>query len=190
MGFNPFSGRGLAALGTMGLSELMGENTRSKIPVLNELTGAKSDEEKQLLAAQQKLADDLGKRQKANEQARLNAIGQKMLAFNPQNQMMARIYGPEAAFSPQQMAQMAADPSAMSQQGFDAQANQALMNGQINPHTRQREMSEEDRLRLVEEQKRMVQNQQRMQNVQQNMQPLPPGPAALQSRAPQAARRY
>jgi hypothetical protein len=187
MGFLKRLGLGIA---TGGLSEILGEDTMSGVPVLNTLSGAKSNEQKELERRQQEMATQLQKRAAVNQRARLQALGQKMLAFNPQNQMMAQMFGPQAAFSPEQMAQMTADPFAMSQQQFDEETNAALMRGSINPRTRQREMSEQDRVRLVEEQRRRVEDAARQQRVQGQMAPVGPGPAPLQPRAPQAGRRY
>src|SRR5215216_6449212 len=112
MGFNPVSGRGLVTIGTLGGSELLGEDTMSKIPGLNAIGGYQPDSQKALIKKQEELAKDAELQKKRNQQARMQALGQSMLAFNPQNQMMAQMYGPQAAFSPQQMAQMAGDPGA------------------------------------------------------------------------------
>ncbi len=150
----------------------------AKVPGLRELTGSRTDAEKQLLEKQKQLAEEARKRQLANEQARLNAMGQKMLAFNPQNQMMAQMYGPEAAFSPQQFAQMAQDPYAKTQEDFSRAHAESLRTGKPMQGMNQGELD------------RMRQNEQRQRMIQQNMQAPGPGPAPLQPRTPQAARRY
>lgn len=177
MGFNPFSGRGLIALGTLGGSELLGENTMSKIPVLNSLGGYEPDSQKALIKKQEELAAEAKKRAQMNAQSRMNALGQSMLAFNPQNQMMAQMFGPDAAFSPQQFAQMAGDPGAMSQADYSSAREQSLKTGQpmgVNAADVQR----------------MRENEQRQRTVQQQMKPLGPGPAQLKLPPPAAPRRY
>jgi|ERR1044071_5655 hypothetical protein len=95
---------------TLGLSELLGEDAMSGIPVLNSIGGYKSDEEKALLAKQDEMAKEAKKRQDQNAQMRIQALGQSLLAFAPRNQMMAQMFGPQAAFTPEQMHQMSADP--------------------------------------------------------------------------------
>jgi hypothetical protein len=168
MGFNPFSGRSLIGLGTLGLSEAVGEDTMSKVPVLNALGGYQADSQKALEKKQQEMAEAMKKRQRHNEQMRLNALGQKMLAFNPQNQLMAQMFGPEAAFTPQQFAQMAADPAA---------AERAANWGKGTDEERENQVKDRDA------------EARRQAMIQQNMQPVPQGPAPFQQRAPQAARR-
>lgn len=181
MGFNPFSGRGLAALGTLGLSEVVGEDTRSKIPLIGPLSGARSDATKNLMATQQRLAEETRKQQERNAQMRMNALGQQMMAFNPQNQAMAQMFGPEAAFNPQQFAQMANDPGARTPEQYSAAHKQAMAQG----GGRQRM----DGWTAADLQ-RMQENERRKKMVEQNMQPLGPGPAPMQMTAPQAGRRF
>lgn len=165
--FNPFSGRGLVAGLTLGGSELLGENTMSKIPGLNAIGGYQSDEAKALLAKQQEMAAEARKRQEANAQSRLTALGQQMLAFAPRNQLMAQVFGPQAAFSPQQMQAMTADP----------RPKQAWGSG-----------SDQDRIDQVT---RKRGEQQRQQMFAQNFQqPQPQAPAPFGMPGPQAARRF
>jgi hypothetical protein len=166
MGFNPFSGRSLIGLGTLGLSELLGEDTMSKVPVLGSLAGAQSDETKRLLETQQRLAEETRRQQEKNQQMRMNALGQQMLAFNPRNQAMAQMFGPEAAFNPQQMQAMMQDPRAQQQWGTGSEQERR-----------------DQVLRKQEEQRRAAM-------LQQNMQPLGPGPAPINMPAPQPGRRY
>ncbi len=176
MGFN--LGRLGIGLSTLGLSELAGEDTMSRIPVLGSLGGYESDEQKALIAKQKQLADDAKKRRLQQEQAGMNALGQQMLAFNPQNQMMAQMFGPEAAFTPQQFAQMAADPGAMSQADVSRAHAESLRTGKPMQGVTQQDLD------------RMRRDQERQQMIRQNMQAPGPGPAPLQSRTPQAGRRY
>lgn len=177
MGWNPFSGRGLLSIASLGGSELLGEDTMSKIPVLNAIGGYESDEQKALLKKQRELAEETKKQQQRNAKMRMQALGQSMLAFNPQNQMMAQMFGPDAAFSPEQMAQMSSDPGAMSPDAYQRAWQDSLMSGEpidISP----------------EEKQRMEENQRRMAMVRQQTTPLGPGPAPLTLPKPQAGRRY
>lgn len=169
MGFNPFSGRSLIGLATLGGSEALGENTMSKIPVLNSLGGYESDSQKALQKKQQQMAEEAKKKQQENARARMQALGQSMLAFNPQNQMMAQMFGPQAAFSPDQFAQMAAAPNG----GYQGTWGQG---------------SEADQIQQVKDKEA---EQKRQQMIRQQMQPVGPGPAPLAPRAaPQGARRF
>ncbi len=146
----------------------MSENTRSKIPLLGGLTGAKSDAEKALIKKQQQMAEEAKRRQAMNEQSRMNAVSQQMLAFGPRNQMMAQMFGPDAAFTPQQFAQMAGNPQGAYKgewgQGTDAERIQQVKDSE----------AEKRRQQMI------------LQGIQQ------PGPAAapLQQVRPQAGRRY
>ncbi len=149
------------------VKQLVGEDTASSIPILGDLIGAKSDEEKAILAKQKQLAEEAKQRRAQMQQARMNAMGQSILAFNPRNQMMAKMFGPEAAFSPQQFAQMAQNP--------------------IPHETPWGTGTNEQR---VEQVKRRDAERQRQAMIQGSMSPVGPGPAPLQQRAPQGARRF
>lgn len=156
---------GLAGLDfvTGGASRLLPEDTMAKIPIFGPLSGARTDEQKRLLAKQKQQAEEAEKRRIEMQRTRMNALGQSLLAFNPQNQMMAEMFGAQAAFSPQQFAQMGADPSVAGMPwgtGTDAQ-RQA-----------------------------QYQDQQRRQRIGQQMTPLGPGPAPLRLPPPQPGRRF
>jgi hypothetical protein len=150
----------------------------AKVPIFGPLSGAKTDEEKRLLAKQKQMAEEAKKRQAEVQRMRMNALGQQMLAFNPQNQMMAQMFGPEAAFSPQQMAQMANDPGAMTPDAFSRAHEQSLRTGQPM------QGMDADAMR------RMQENEQRKKMVASQMTPLGPGPAPLKLPPPAAARRF
>ena len=107
---------GLTPLG-LGANLATSEDARSKIPILNSLTGAESDAQKALIKKQNQLADEARKRQVQMQEARMNALGQSMLAFAPRNAMMAQMFGPQAAFTPQQMGQMVQNPMPQQQWG-------------------------------------------------------------------------
>lgn len=91
-----------------GADNLLSEDTLDKVPLIGAFT--RSDEEDALVAKQKELAEVAKKRLAQQQQAGMNALGQRMLAFNPQNQLMAQMFGPEAAFSPEQFAQMTQNP--------------------------------------------------------------------------------
>ena len=100
---------GLAPV-TGGASLLAGEDTLARIPVVGALTGSKTKAQKRLVEEQKRMAADMRKRSAMNERARLNAMQQKLGALAPLNQAMAQMYGPDAADSPEQFAQMGANP--------------------------------------------------------------------------------
>lgn len=149
-----------------GLSLLGGEDTMARVPLLGPLTGAETDAQKRLVAKQEEMAKEAAKRAKQMEQARLNALAQKVMAFNPQNQLMSQMFGPDAAFTPQQMAQMVQNP--MPQQpwgsGTDAERVQQAKDQQAEAR--------------------------RQQMVQSAFQPPTQGPAPIRLPPPQAPRRY
>lgn len=174
---------------TGGASRLLPEDTMSKIPIFGGLAGAKSDEQKRLLAKQEQLAKEAEAQARRNQQMRMQALGQSMLAFNPQNQMMAQMFGPQAAFSPQQFAQMANDPGAKPLGEAEAAWQQAASQGPIDPKTRRRTsgpIPEDIQMQL----ERARENERRKRMIQQQMAPVGPGPAALRLPPPAAARRY
>jgi hypothetical protein len=150
-----------------GLGRLVPEDSMARIPLLGPLMGAETDAQKALVKKQEQMALDAEKRRKHMERARLNAMAQKVLAFNPQNQLMSQMFGPDAAFTPQQMAQMVQNPMPPEQAwgtGTDAERVQ-----QVKDRDAERK---------------------RQQMVQSGFQQPGPGPAPLQMPMPQAARRY
>lgn len=182
MGFNPFSGRGLVTIATGGLSEVIGEDAMSKVPVLNAIGGYESDAQKALIKKQEELAAEAKKRQEINQRMRMQALGQSLLAFNPQNQMMAQMFGPQAAFSPQQFAQMGNDPGAQPL----ADAEKAWQNAAAQGGGPGGRIPEDVQAAL----ERARENERRKRAISQQMTPLGPGPAPLQLPTPQAGRRY
>ena len=178
MGFN--FGRGLVGLGTLGLSELVGEDAMSKMPILGPLGGYQSDEQKALLAKQKQMAEEAEKRRAQAQQERMNALGQQMLAFNPQNQLMAQMFGPGAAFTPDQFAQMTKDPGARSRAEYE-QARAAAM---ANPQDHRIAGWTADDL------KRMQENERRQAMVRQQMTPPGQGPQPFAMTPPMPGRKY
>ena len=140
-----------------------GEDTVARIPLLGGMLGAETSSQKALVKKQEQLAEEAKKRAAQNAQARMQALGQSMLAFNPQNQMMAQMFGPQAAFSPQQFAQMGADPSVA-----------GMPWGTGTDEQRRAQAADAERRKKIEQQ----------------MTPLGPGPAPLKLPPPQAGRRY
>lgn len=180
----------VAAPVTGGMSLVgMNENARSRIPIIGGLTGAQSDAEKALLKKQEQMATEAARRQRMNEQTRLNGQAQQLQAFGPRNQVMAQMFGPDAAFTPQQFAQMGADPGAISQAEYDKARQQSMLNGPIDPRTRSRQVGAPMPF-TAQDKERMLADQRRQAAIAANMQPLPQGPAPLRQVAPQAGRRY
>jgi hypothetical protein len=159
------------------VNPILGEDTVARLPIVNGLLGAQPDSQKALLKKQEQLAAEAKKRAQQNAQMRMQALGQSMLAFNPQNQMMAQMFGPQAAFSPQQMAQMSSDPGAMGRDQYHKEWEKSLMSGQPMGVS-------------ADEIRRMEENERRMKQVRQQTTPLGPGPAPLRMPPPQAGRRY
>jgi hypothetical protein len=157
-----------------------GEDTLARIPVVGGLMGAQTDSQKALLKKQEQLAEEAKKRQRQNEQMRMQALGQSMLAFNPQNQMMAQMFGPQAAFSPQQMGEMARDPGARTREEFEAAQRQAMQPSQDH---RMQGWTGDDMRRMEEDERRRA-------RVAASMTPLGPGPAPLRLPTPQAGRKF
>jgi hypothetical protein len=127
--------------------------------------------EKDLIKKQEEIAAAADARRAQVQQEGMNRLGQQMLAMNPMNQTMAEMFGPSAAYSPDQMAAMAADPGAVSQ------ADAAALSRHTDPESQAK----------VE---RAIADRKRQEMVRANTSPLGPGPAPLQQRTPQAARRF
>lgn len=151
---------------------------------------------KALQKKQEQMAEEAKKRQAESARTRMNALGQQMLAFNPQNQMMAQMFGPEAAFSPQQFAAMGADPGATSRAKFDEA--KSTYEAEMSRHAAAGEkVSLAGRKRAAEALgmtpevvRRMEEDEERRRKIEQQMTPLGRGPAPIQMSAPQASRRY
>lgn len=157
-----------------------GENMLSDIPVLGGLLGAESTEQKNLRAKQQQMAVEAEKRMRVNQEARMNALTQSMLAFDPYNQMVAQMVGPGAAFSPQQMQQMAQNP-------MKPQLDPSLYGYQGTDPRKEAEIK-----KFMADMDAYQANEARRQEMLANgLRPLPAsGAAPLQQRAPLAAKRY
>lgn len=88
-------------------------NVLGKIPIIGGIFGGSSDAEKALVRRQQQMADMVRRRheQQRLQAPQLQATAQQMLAFDPLNRAMASMHGPNAAFAPQQMANMVQNPN-------------------------------------------------------------------------------
>lgn len=145
---------------------------------IHQATGGRTDEEKKLLKAQEQMAIEAQRRQGQQQDARMNMLAQQVLAFNPRNQMLSQMFGPQAAFTPEQMATMVqgqpppADPAILNYTGTD----QAILRKKAELIRRRNEYA------AAEEARRNM--------VMGNFQAPGAGPAPIQMPAPQAARRY
>jgi hypothetical protein len=75
-----------------------GEGILAKVPVLGPLLGAETEEQKELVRQQKRMAEDL------------QAMNQQVMAFAPRNKLMAEMFGPDAAFTGKQIGDMTANP--------------------------------------------------------------------------------
>lgn len=209
----------MGLLRSVGLDSL--ENMASGIPILGPVLGAQSDAELALVRKQKQMAAEAARRE---QQSRLTApnmtaTAQSLLAFNPLNQRMAQTYGPQAAFSPEQFANMVKNPNAMpgidewarqqgpnnAQKGAAAEAmlpggggrsaaEAALSGGGAGSLVDYRGTDPEKR-RLIDEYIRQKQQfdqaeERRRQMMLSGISRPGPGPAPIQTRAPQATRRF
>lgn len=173
---NPFADIALAPFtGGLSLVSMDGglEDTASRIPGINELTGAESNEEKALRRKQKELAKALEQQRDAQQNSRMNALGQQLLAFNPRNQVMAQMFGPQAAFSPEAMAAMAQSPLPSPIEAAGIPTGTTL--------TPQQVQQQRAYLEAEERRKQMLMN---------GFQQPGPGPAPVGMPTPQAARRF
>lgn len=141
--------------------------------------GDNSKEQKALIAKQEQMAREAEMRRYQMQNARMDAMGQRMAAFNPMNQRMAQMLGPDAAFKPEQLASMVQNPlkpqlppELQDYRGTDDKKEQ-----QIRDY-----MYQMEQYNKAEEARR--------QRVMNGVSPLPAGPAPISMPTPQAARRY
>src|SRR5688572_3089935 len=92
-------------------------NVLGKLPIVGGLfgNGGQTDAEKALVRRQQQMAEMVRRRQEqqALTAPQLQGTAQQMLAFDPLNRAMASMHGPQAAFTPEQMAAMVRNPNPM-----------------------------------------------------------------------------
>jgi hypothetical protein len=87
-----------------------GEGILAKVPVLGPLLGAETEEQKELVRQQKRMAEDAKRRAELAGPARLQAMNQQVMAFAPRNKLMAEMFGPDAAFTGKQIGDMTANP--------------------------------------------------------------------------------
>ncbi len=166
------AGNAAASTGMTALEKgLINGGVQATLPLLIQgLTGGRTAEEKALLAKQQQMAEDAQRRQGEVQDARMNTLAQQVLAFNPRNQMLAQMFGPSAAFTPQQMAGVVQGPPPPSLGPNPTPAQQAAYDARM----KQYQASEAAR----------------QQAIQSGFQQPGAGPRPLNMPAPQAARKY
>lgn len=159
----------LAPLATWGASTL-GESL---------IRSGGDDERKALAAKQEQIARETQLRRQQQQQARMDTLANRMLAFDPYNQHLAQMFGPGAAFQPEQLAALTEntmkpelDPALRNYRGTDDKKE-----AQINDY-----MAAMDKYKAAEEARR--------NKVMGGIQRPGPGPAPIQPRTPLAAKRY
>lgn len=173
-------GAASAAGGAAGFAKNIAVPALSAIAPLaiQQATKGPTREQKQLMELQRQLALQAQQRQGQIQDERMNQLGQQVLAFNPRNQMLAQMYGPQAAFTPEQMATMvqgqepSMDPNILNYAGND----QGILRQKQEMIRRHNEW-----LKAESQRRDMVMN---------NFQAPGAGPAPINMPAPQAARRF
>lgn len=198
-----------------GVSNILGN-----IPIVGGLFGGggESDAEKALKRKQMELAARAEQRaqQQRLQAPQLQGSAQQLLAFDPMNQAMARMYGPESAFTPSQLAKMVQNPQGMpgiddwaKQQGFapTKQQGQAQVNAIAHNDQKAYDNASGDQTlvnytgtdpevqKRIEEylrQKRLFDEaeQRRKDTIMSGFREPGPGPEPLQMGAPAPARRF
>lgn len=154
-----------ASLGEVGVREL--------------IAGGDSKERRALLAKQEELAMEAQRRRGQMQDARMNALAQQVLAFSPHNQTMAQLFGPQAAFTPEQAAGMVQGPK-------PPPLDPSLVNYKGGDPKKQAQVEEWVRRQKEYEASEAARREQVMGGFQQPG----PGPAPIRMPTPQAARRY
>ncbi len=145
---------------------------------IDKLAGGRTKEEKALIAKQEQLAAEAKVRTGQQQDARMNQLGQQLLAFNPSNQLMAQMYGPQAAFTPEQAATMV--------QGQAPALDEKWSNYSGDDKKTWADIHEYNRRKKEYEAAEAARRDMMMSGIQQPG----PGPTPIQMSAPQAARKY
>lgn len=143
---------------------------------------------KALLEKQKQMAAEFEARAKQQHQEQLQGLSQQALAFGPRNQMMAQMFGPEAAFTPQQFADMTSDPGAKSNADAEQAWIASAMQNPIDPKTRSRTTGAMNP-QVQADLERARENERRKQWLMAQMGPMPQGPAPIRMPTPQRGRR-
>jgi hypothetical protein len=143
------------------------------------IRGGGDDERKTLAAKQEQMARETQLRRQQAQQARMDALGNRMLAFDPFNQHLARMFGPEAAFKPEQLAALVENP----------------MKPELDPELRDYRGTDDKKERQINDymaakEKYDAAEKARREKVMGGITPTGPAPAAFNMPAPMAARRY
>jgi len=151
---------------------------------IDAIAGGNTKEQDALIAKQKQMAQEAEARRAQVQESRMNALGQQLLAMNPSNQMMAQMFGPGAAYQPEQMAAMVQNPMPPPEMPKELQA----LEGNTKPLTPQQKAA----YAAFAKQKQQYEqgNQQRTDMMMNGVTPPGPGPAPLQPRTPQPARKY
>lgn len=145
---------------------------------IQQATGGRTKEQKQLVEAQKQMALEAQKRQGQVQDQRMNQLAQQVLAFNPRNQLLAQMVGPQAAFSPEQAAQMVqGQPPAYDPKWTNYQGNDPKIRADIAEYVRRL-----NEYNAAESSRRDM--------VMGGFQAPGPGPAPINMPAPQAARKF
>ncbi len=192
------------ALPTGGLS-LLPEDTRSRIPLVGPATGAVSDEQKRLEQTQQRLAAEAKQRMEQQRQINMQNTANRLMAFAPLNNHVASRLGPQAAFSPEQMSQFAADPQGAPKPGspelgawmrlsdperayaMSHRGDKNLTFGGATWGNYNLDQLEQQRMQLMQQQQA---EEQRRAMVSGAFQGMPAGPEQIPISAPAPARRF
>ena len=174
------AGAGGAATGAAGFAKNYGIPALTAIAPLaiDQMTKGQTPEQKKLIELQQKMALEAQQRQGQLQDQRMNALGQQMLAFNPRNQMLADMFGPQAAFQPEQVAQMVkGQPPAYNPAWTNYQGTDPKIRADIAEYVRRL-----NEYNAAEEQRKSM--------VMGGFQAPGAGPVPINMPAPQAARKF
>lgn len=148
------------------------------------IAGGNTKEQDALIAKQKQMAQEAEARRAQVQESRMNALGQQLLAMNPSNQMMAQMFGPGAAYQPEQMAAMVQNPMPPPEMPRELQ----VLEGNTKPLTPQQKAAYAAFAKKKQQYEQG--NQQRTDMMMNGVTPPGPGPAPLQPRTPQPARKY
>ena len=196
---------GLLDVALTPVKAILGEDATASLPILGPLAGAKTDEYKALIKKQEQMAREAAARRQQQHQQGLNSLSQGLAAFGPRNQMMAQMFGPDAAFTPQQISAMGADPAGppkpwevdISSKGQRIDTLMGATPEQVGPMSVSVEgytgtdpkVQAEVEKYLAQLKEYNAQEARRRQMIERSVGPVGPGPAPIRMPAPQRGRR-